>query len=74
MNFFTSPTEFSKYIEEIVRDTKLTYMEAVLKYCSDNFLEPDDIKKMLSKPLIEKIKNDMVDENMIPKPDSMDFE
>ena len=42
-------------------------MDAVLKYCEENFLEPDDIKNLINKTLKDKIENDMREANMLPK-------
>ena len=34
---FKTANEFSLYIEQIVRDKKMTYMDAVLEYCKENY-------------------------------------
>ncbi len=47
-------------------------MDAVLKYCADNFLEPDDIKSLVNKPLKDKIARDMREANLLPKQAMLD--
>jgi hypothetical protein len=62
------------YIEAMARDKRMTHMEAVLKYCEDNFVEPDDIKHLINKSLRDKIEVDMIRENMLPKRATLDVE
>ena len=40
---FKSSNDFSMHIEQIVRDKKISYMDAVLQYCKENFIEPADV-------------------------------
>lgn len=47
-------------------------MDAVLKYCQENFLEPDDIKHLINKPLKDKIQVDMREANLLPKQATLD--
>jgi KaiC/GvpD/RAD55 family RecA-like ATPase len=64
---FRSANEFSLHIEQIVREKRITYMDAVLEYCKENFLEPDDVAKLINKSLKEKIAMDMQELNYLPK-------
>jgi KaiC/GvpD/RAD55 family RecA-like ATPase len=64
---FKSANEFSLHIEQIVKDKKLSYMDAVLDYCKENFLEPDDVAKLINKSLKGKIELDMQELNYLPK-------
>lgn len=70
---FRSPNEFSLHIEGIVQQHKITHMEAVLKYCEENMLEPEDIKDKINKPLKEKIAMNMMELNYLPKKASLDL-
>lgn len=47
-------------------------MDAVLAYCADNFVEPDEIKSLINKPLRDKIESDMRDANLLPKQAKLD--
>ena len=64
---FKNSNEFSLYIEQVVREKRLSYMDAVLDYCKENFLEPDDVAKLVNKSLKEKIAMDMQELNYLPK-------
>jgi hypothetical protein len=58
---------FSKIIEDIVREKNLTYMDAVLHYCAENELEPEDVRKFIGKTLKERIALNAQDLNYLPK-------
>jgi len=36
---FKTANEFSLHIEQMVRDTKLSYMDAVLEYCKEQMVQ-----------------------------------
>ena len=44
---FKTANEFSLHIEQIVRQKRVSYMDAVLEYCKENYLEPDDVVSTL---------------------------
>jgi hypothetical protein len=64
---FRSSNEFSLYTEMIVQEHKISHMDAVLKYCEDNMLEPQDIASKINKSLKDKIELNMRDLNYLPK-------
>jgi len=64
---FKSAAQFSMYIENMAHSRRMTHMDAVLKYCEENLVEPDDIKNLINKSLKDKIEVDMINENMLPK-------
>jgi len=64
---FKNSSSFSLYIEELAQKNRISHMDAVLKYCEDNFVEPDDIKNLINKTLKDKIENDMREVNLLPK-------
>ena len=69
---FKNASSFSLHIEEIARKNRISHMDAVLKYCEENFIEPDDIKNLINKTLRDKIENDMREANMLPKQATLD--
>jgi hypothetical protein len=71
---FNSSNEFSMYIEQIVHEKKITYMEAVLQYCKENFIEPEDIAKLVNKSLKDKLEVNFQDENYLPKKATLNVE
>ena len=62
-----TPKRFSKIIEDIVQDKSITHMDAVLLYCDNHELEPEDVKKFVSKTLKDKITVNAQDLNYLPK-------
>lgn len=54
-NFMTA-SKFAIEIERIVKDSDLNYIEAVVQYCEDMNIELDNVSKLISKPLKEKLK------------------
>ena len=60
--------EFSLKIEQIVQVKKgISYMDAVLKYCEDNDIDPSTVAPMLTKALKDKITVEAQNLNIIPK-------
>ena len=48
--------EFSLEIEKIVQEKKgISYMDAILKYCEENELDPGTVAPMITKTLKDKI-------------------
>lgn len=70
---FKNAAGFSLHIEELAQKYRITHMEAVLKYCEENYLEPEDIKNLVNKTLKDKIQNDMRQVNMLPKQATLDI-
>ena len=70
---FKNTNEFALFIEQIVQERKMTHMEAVLKYCEENFIDPEDISSLINKSLKQKIELNMIDANMLPKRGSLDL-
>jgi hypothetical protein len=70
---FTNANEFSLYIEELVQDKRLSYMDAVLHYCEQNMLEPADVAALINRSLKDKIENDFRDLNYLPKQAQLDI-
>jgi hypothetical protein len=70
---FKNTNEFSIYIESIVADKKITHMEAVLLYCQENYIDPEDISSMINKNLKQKIELNMIEENYLPKKGTLDI-
>lgn len=69
---FKTANEFSLHIEQLVKEKKLTYMEAVLHYCEENYLEPSDITSLINKSLKDKIEMDFRELNYLPKQAQLD--
>jgi len=55
---FMTAAKFSLEIENIVKDSNLNYIEAVVQFCEDRNIEIETVGKLISKPLKEKLKYD----------------
>jgi len=66
MTLNTSKT-FTLTIENIVKEKSITHMDAVLWYCEQEGLEPDDLGTLISKGLKEKIEANARELNFLPK-------
>ena len=64
---FLTPQKFAIEIEKIVAEENLNYIDAILHYCEINNLEVDSIKKVVSKPLKERLKWDATRLNFMKK-------
>ena len=69
---FKTANDFSLHIEKMVRDTKMSYMDAVLEYCKQNYLEPSDVTSLINKSLKDKIEMDFRNLNYLPKQAQLD--
>lgn len=56
---------FSKEIERIVREDKVTYFEAVCDFIATNNIEPETVPKLLTARIKEIIEVEATDLNMI---------
>lgn len=53
---FISKEKFAEDIENLVLETNMNYIDAIVQYCEDNEIEIESVGKLISKPLKEKIK------------------
>lgn len=60
--------EFGLTIENIVREKRISYMEAVLWYCEKNEIDTSTVSPMINKSLKEKIKIEAQELNMVKFP------
>ena len=67
-NQIMNSKEFSLEIEKIVQTKKgITYMDAVLKYCDENEIDPGTVAPLISKTLKDKITIEAQNLNYLPK-------
>ena len=52
--------KFTNSVEELVISKKLSYIDAIVYFCQQNYLEPDSVKGLITPPLKEKIKAEAV--------------
>ena len=53
---FVSKEKFASDIEALVLDTKMNYIDAIVLYCEQNGIEIENVGKLISKPLKDKVK------------------
>ncbi len=66
-NKFLCPQKFAQDIEQIVKISKVNYIDAIVSYCEQNSIEIDTFSKLVSKPLKEKLKCDALHLNFLKK-------
>lgn len=70
---FSNANEFSMYIEKFAVENKISHLDAILKYCSDHLIEPEEIVSKINKSLKEKVENDFRVLNYLPKQAQLDI-
>lgn len=68
---FRNSSEFSQFVElTSIRDNR-TCTSIILDYCEEKDLEPEEIARMISKPLREKLMIEMQEDGLLPKNDAV---
>lgn len=57
--------------ERLVRSDGLSYLEAIIQICADLDVDPEDIAKMVTGPLRDKLEAEAQRNNILPKPNSL---
>jgi len=60
--------EFSLKIESIVKEKRITYMDAVVLYCEENDIDTSTVSPLISKSLKEKIQVEATNLKMLKIP------
>jgi len=66
-NKFLCSQKFAQEIEQIVKNSKINYIDAIITYCEENSIEIETVSKLVSKPLKEKLKHDATELNFLKK-------
>ena len=59
--------KFALTIEAILKEKKIPYMDAILKFCEDNEIDPSSVGSLINKSLKEKIQLEAEKLNLIEK-------
>ena len=59
--------KFALTIESIVKEKGISYMDAILKFCEDNEIDPSSVGSLINKSLKEKIQLEAEKLNLIEK-------
>ena len=60
-----TPNKFAMIVEDIVRKKRISYIDAVVLYCTENQIDPATTKSMINKNLKEKIAYEAQSLNML---------
>ena len=60
-----TPNKFAMIVEDIVKKKKISYIDAVVLYCTENQIDPSTTKSMINKNLKEKIAYEAQGLNML---------
>ena len=60
-----TPNKFAIIVEDIVRKKRVSYIDAVVLYCTENQIDPSTTKSMINKSLKEKIAYEAQGLNML---------
>ena len=60
-----TPNKFALLIENMVKNKRMSYMDAVISYCSENGIDPSNTKGLINKTLKEKIAYEAQSLNML---------
>ena len=60
-----TPNKFAIIVEDIVRKKRISYIDAVVLYCTENQIDPATTKSMINKNLKEKIAYEAQEFNML---------
>ena len=52
--------KFTRAVEELVIEKKLSYIDAIVYFCQENHLEPESVKGLITPPLKEKIRAEAI--------------
>ena len=50
-----TPNKFALLIEDMVKNKRMSYMDVIIEYCSENGIDPSNTKGLINKTLKEKI-------------------
>ena len=69
-NFLTK-SNFSKLIENTVKETKLSYMDAIIEVCDDKDIDLEDVRKYISAVIKEKLEAEAMRLNFLPRQNTL---
>jgi hypothetical protein len=70
---FETASDFSMYIEVTAHERNIGVVDALLEYCTENYIEPEDVAKLINKSLKDKLEMNFVDMNYLPRQAVLDF-
>lgn len=71
---FKSANEFSQYIQRIAYESGNTLTYTLLEYCEERDIDPEDIAKLVSKPLKELLAMELQESGLLKKTSTASFD
>lgn len=69
---FLTKKKFSRYVEEMVVTTKLSYMDTIIHICEKDNIELEDVKKFLTPSILAHLEAEARSLNFLPKMNTLD--
>ena len=63
--YMISKKDFTEQVEQLILKSKLDVVDAILKVCEQNNLEPESAKRLISQPLKDKLEAEAQGLNMV---------
>ena len=64
---FLTKTKFTKLIEEVVKDHRSSYMDAIIHLCEKVDVDLEDVRRFISPVIREKLEAEAMRLNYLPK-------
>lgn len=71
---FKSASEFSQFVEKTAIKENRTCTSIILEYCEEKDIEAEDISRLVSRPLREKLMIEMQEEGLLPRTATLEFD
>ena len=69
---FLTKSKFTKLVEQTVSELGINYMDAILHLCEKNSIDPEDVKKVVSPIIKNKVEAEAMNLNFLPKQNTLD--
>ena len=65
---FFCPSRFAQEIESLVHENEgMSYIDAIIHFCEQQSIDVESVRKLISKPLKEKLKYEAMELNFLKK-------
>lgn len=58
---------FSNLVEDKVKATRMSYIDAICKVCEDNVIDPLETNRLLVDHIVEKVEAEAMELNLLPR-------
>ena len=71
---FLNRAGFTKLVGTAVRESKMSYMDAMVEICERNNIDPEDVKKFVGAALQSKLEVEAMQLNLLPRKAVLEFD